>query len=53
MSRAFRHCDHWQEILCAQASRDRWSPILLGEALLGRADAGASLEGRHLLPRSA
>ena len=49
MSRAFRHCDHSQEILCAQVSRDRWSRILLGEALLGAAGAGASLEGRHLL----
>jgi len=53
MSRAFRHCDRWQEILYAQAYRGRWSPILLGEELLGRADAGASLEDRHLLPRSA
>src|SRR5258705_4794387 len=48
MSRAFRHCDRWQEILCAQASRGRWSLILLGEALLGRADAGVSLEDWHL-----
>jgi len=48
MSRAFRHGDRWQEILYAQASRDRCPPILLGEALLGRADAGASREGGHL-----